>query len=287
MSLEAVIGAFASQVAELREATLLRVDESAKDLYSQDLETIEATVRALEIKLRDIRSYVKKEKDAIPKALAVVEACKLQRQHLEHIAGNLPTYLPSLQSPTSSSPPPAAVLQENRGNNAHSNHIESMKAGNDLSRYTTASAAAAEPKKKSSSSNAAAPLTAVRRYITQDEFDSISPYMRGRLTTEKVNAALDELISRAETTATLVSNARRNRPLGNDRKHAQWLLYNLAPFEALKGKVWTMEADLKSGAALRLDNTGKTILTLLRHLGRVAELRINADGATHLVYAVL
>lgn len=250
------------------------------------METIEATVRALEIKLRDIKSYVKKEKDAIPKALAVVKACKMQRQHLEHIAGNLPTYLPSLQSPTtSSSPPPAAVLQENRANKEHSNHIESLKAGNDFSRRP---AAAAEPKKKQPpSTNAATPLTAVRRYITQDEFDSISPYMRGRLTTKKVNAALDELISRAETTATLVSNARRNRPLGNDRKHAQWLLYNLAPFEALKGKVWVMEADLKSGAALRLDNTGKTILTLLRHLGRVAELRINADGATHLVYAVL
>jgi hypothetical protein len=260
--------------------------ESAKDLYSQELETIEATVRALEIKLRDIKSYVKKEKDAIPKALAIVEACKMQRQHLEHISGNLPTYLPSLQSPTtSSSPPHAAVLQENRGNNAHAPHIESLKAVNEHNRSATA---AGEPKKKpSNSSSAAAPLTAARRYITQDEFDSISPYMRGRLTAEKVNAALDELITRAEATATLVSNARRNRPLGNDRKHAQWLLYNLAPFDALKGKVWAMEADLKSGQALRLDNTGKTILTLLRHLGRVAELRINADGATHLVYAVL
>jgi hypothetical protein len=249
------------------------------------LETIEATVRALESKLRDIKSYVKKEKDAIPKALAVVEACKMQRQHLEHIAGNLPTYLPSLQSPTtSSSPPPAAVLQENRGNNSHSTDIEGLKAGNDLHRNATS---AGEPKKKPiSNTAAAAPLTAVRRYVTQDEFDSISPYMRGRLTAEKVNAALDELITRAEATAMLVSNARRNRPLGNDRKHAQWLLYNLAPFEALKGKVWAMEADLKSGTALRLDNTGKTTLTLLRHLGRVAELRINADGATHLVYAV-
>jgi Spindle and kinetochore-associated protein 1 len=212
----------------------------------------------------------------------------MQRLHLEHIAGNLPTYLPSLQSPTTSaSPPHAAVLQENRGNNAHLNNVENMKSGdNDISRNTAS--AADQPRKKPVSSAAAAlPLTAVRRSVTQNEFDSISPYMRGRLTAEKVNAALDELITRAESSATLVSNARRNRPLGNDRKHAQWLLYNLAPHEALKGKVWVMEADLKSGAALRLDNTGKTILTLLRHLGRVAELRINADGATHLVYAVL
>lgn len=268
---------------QLTKLNALLYAESAKDLYSQELESIEATVRALEIKLRDIKSYVKKEKDAIPKALAVVEACKMQRQHLNHIANNLPTYLPSLQSPTSSGSPQPGVLQENRGNNAPSN-IEAINVGI----YRNANVATEQPiaKKKSSNSNSA-PLTATRRYVTQDEFDSISPYMRGRLTADKVNAALDELITRAESTATLVSNARRNRPLGNDRKHAQWLLYNLAPHEALKGRVWAMESDLKSGAALRLDNTGKTILTLLRHLGRVAELRINADGATHLVYAVL
>ena len=29
-----------------------------------------------------------------------------------------------------------------------------------------------------------------------------------------------------------------------------------------------LESDLRSGAAVRLDKTGKTLLTLLRHLGR-------------------
>ena len=111
--------------------------------------------------------------------------------------------------------------------------------------------------------------------------------MRGRLTAEKVNAALDELVSRAEATTALVFAARRNKALGNDRKHAQWLLYNFAPHEMLKGKVWAMESDLKSGAALRLDKTGKTVLTLLRHLGRVGEVRMSVDGATHIVYVVL
>lgn len=40
------------------------------------------------------------------------------------------------------------------------------------------------------------------------------------------------------------------------------------PHEALKGRSWLMESDLRSGAAVRLDKTGKTLLTLLRHLGR-------------------
>lgn len=40
------------------------------------------------------------------------------------------------------------------------------------------------------------------------------------------------------------------------------------PHEQLKGRSWVLESDLKSGAAVRLDKTGKTLLTLLRHLGR-------------------
>lgn len=233
---------------------------------------IEATVRALELKLRDIRSYVKKEKDAIPKALAVVEAFKLQRRHLEHISAHLPTYLPSIQSPTpAASPPSSAALPETRGNGS-ANDAAAQPPRN------------AEVKRKPSASG---PPSVPRRYITQEEFESVSPYMRNRLTADKINAALDELITRAEATAGLVSAARRNRPLGNDRKHAQWLLYSFANQEGLKGKVWVLEADLKSGAALRLDKTGKTILTLLRHLGRIGEARVSAEGTTHLVFSVL
>ena len=57
--------------------------------------------------------------------------------------------------------------------------------------------------------------------------------------------------------------------------------------EQLKGRSWVLEADMRSGTAVRLDKTGKTLLTLLRHLGRLAEVRVPADGATHLVYVML
>lgn len=73
--------------------------DSTRALYAQDVEAIEATVRALEHKLRDIKLYVAREAAAIPQVEAVVAACKLQQQHLQHIAGHLPAYLPSLRSP--------------------------------------------------------------------------------------------------------------------------------------------------------------------------------------------
>jgi len=219
------------------------------------------------MKLRDIKAYVKREKDAIPRAHAVIEAARLQRAHLDHLAANLPAFLPSLASPAG--PAPAVILQE-RGN------APSIPAGQ-----------ASKPAVGGVKPKAVTAPSAARRYITQEEFNSVSTYMRGRLTADKVNAALDELAAHAEANAALVSAARRNRPVGADKKHALWLLHNFAPVEGLKGRMWVMEADLKSGAALRLDKTGKTVLTLLRHLGRVAEVRVPVDGTVHLAYAVL
>lgn len=43
--------------------------------------------------------------------------------------------------------------------------------------------------------------------------------------------------------------------------------------EGIRGKHWFMESDLKGGATLKLDKTGKAILTVLRHLGRLTEVR--------------
>ena len=159
--------------------------------------------------------------------------------------------------------------------------------------------------------------------------------MRGRLTRDRINAALDELAGHAEGNAALVLAARRNRPLGADKRHAIWMLYNIevgrwwggagrhpgrslglagcfgggAPLtclssafwvrrsadvrllslllllplpqcaEPLRGRPWVLEADLKAGAHLRLDKSGKAMLTLLRHLGRLAEVRAAALGA--------
>jgi hypothetical protein len=52
--------------------------------------------------------------------------------------------------------------------------------------------------------------------------------MRGRLTADRANGAVDELAVHAERNAALVAAARRNRPLGADKKHALWLLYCVA-----------------------------------------------------------
>lgn len=43
--------------------------------------------------------------------------------------------------------------------------------------------------------------------------------------------------------------------------------------EGVKGHFWFLEADLREGQLVKLDKSGKAMLTLLRHLGRLQEVR--------------
>jgi hypothetical protein len=223
--------------------------------------------------MRELRAHAARERAALPQMEAVAGAAALQRAHLERIASRLPAFLPSLPAApgdaaagagAGAAPAPDA-LRERAGNGAEG--------------------AAPPPRPSAAKPPAAAPVP--RRFVTHEEFEAVSSYMRGRLTPDRVNAALEELAAKAEATASLVAAARRGRPLGAQRAHASWLLFNIAGAEALRGRAWALEADLRGGAALRPGGSGKALLTLLRHVGRVTEVRVPAEGATHVVIVLL
>ena len=71
-------------------------------------------------------------------------------------------------------------------------------------------------------------LLSAYRYITQAELGSVSSYMRGRLTIETVNAALDEAAAHSEANSRLMSAARQNSVKPADRKRATTLLHCVA-----------------------------------------------------------
>jgi len=42
--------------------------------------------------------------------------------------------------------------------------------------------------------------------------------------------------------------------------------------DGIKGRFWFLDSDLKEGASIRPDKTGKAILMMLRHLKRLEEV---------------
>lgn len=80
-----------------------------------------------------------------------------------------------------------------------------------------------------------------RRYISSAELESLSSYMRGRLTADRVNQSLDELAAHAARNAALVLAARRGRVAGADKRHGMWLAYSVAVMEGGGGPAGVAE----------------------------------------------
>eukprot|EP01026_Neomeris_dumetosa_P063485 TRINITY_DN6027_c0_g1_i4.p3 TRINITY_DN6027_c0_g1~~TRINITY_DN6027_c0_g1_i4.p3 ORF type:complete len:136 (-),score=12.76 TRINITY_DN6027_c0_g1_i4:200-607(-) len=111
-------------------------------------------------------------------------------------------------------------------------------------------------------------------------------YMKGRLTRDKVNDALDEFAAFAVQNQKLMAQLKSGscRLSQQERKRATELSFNIA--SKYKGRFWFCEGDLKLGKHIKLDKTGKSILTMMRHLGRLQEVRVNIGGQQIAVYLI-
>lgn len=54
----------------------------------------------------------------------------------------------------------------------------------------------------------------------------------------------------------------------------------------MRGSHWFLESDLKDGTSLKLDKTGKSVLTVLRHLGRLQEVRCQLESGPVTAYVL-
>ncbi|MCO5581566.1 hypothetical protein L7F22_035454 [Adiantum nelumboides] len=111
--------------------------------------------------------------------------------------------------------------------------------------------------------------------------------MQGRLTLEKINAAIDEMATFAETNARLLAAPQKKVLVFILIRYsipAIQELRDFAAFDNVKGKHFFFESDMK-GSALKMDNTRKAILTVLRHLGRILDVRAGRHRAFLLLKA--
>ncbi|XP_066394843.1 spindle and kinetochore-associated protein 1 homolog isoform X3 [Miscanthus floridulus] len=248
--LDAAAAAFKSQVMELQDLVLARSMFPATAL--PELANVDALVTAMESQVETIRRRLQEELDAIPKAKKLVQRSLKEEEKLQHILANLPSGMRK---------------------DAFATQLE-QSSSRMLPRFDSSFTEANECDVKIKDEPVAAPrgrAPAPRWYISSEELDSLSSYMRGRLTLEKVNIAINEVASYAEANAHLVTCPKKK--LSEDTWDKALELRDIAAKEAVKGNHFFLEADIK-GPGLKLDNTGKAILTVLRHLGRFHEVRI-------------
>ncbi|KAL6128979.1 hypothetical protein ACLB2K_072332 [Fragaria x ananassa] len=249
-SLDSLIAGFNSRISELQELVIARNMYPASSVT--DLSAVDAAVKAMEVQVQAIKDRVRDETLAIPKAKKLIDASLKQQRILKDMSTYAPTHVPERKSNLN--------LDTNRCLFPESSQ---QNAGSGIFKLEEDPA----PPPKEKKGRLAPPLW----FLSAEELDSLSSYMRGRLTLEKVNAAINDMATYAEANYQLIAAPKKN--VAGDRWEKALEIRDIAMHEAVKGKHFFLETDMK-GPSLKLDNTGKAILTVLRHLGRVSETRI-------------
>ncbi|MBA0863239.1 hypothetical protein Goshw_018552 [Gossypium schwendimanii] len=274
-SLDSLISSFNTRIAELQELVIARNMYPASSVT--DLSAIDAALKGMELQVKAIKDRLHEETEAIPKAKKLIAKSLRQQKKLQSLSVYAPSYLPERTATLN--------LDSDRG-------LVPEACKQQPNQSTMVEEPAAIPKEKKS--RGSPPLW----YITTGELDSLSSYMRGRLTLEKVNAAINDMATYAEANAQLIAAPKKkvfisklcgvylcvfnlmvsanNFPfmkLAENQWERSLELRDIATTESIKGKHFFLETDMK-GPSLKLDNTGKAILTVLRHLGRISETRM-------------
>uniref|UniRef100_A0A0D9WYV3 Spindle and kinetochore-associated protein 1 homolog n=1 Tax=Leersia perrieri TaxID=77586 RepID=A0A0D9WYV3_9ORYZ len=190
-SLDAVSAAFRSRVMELRDLVLARNMYPAS--VTPDLAAVDVSVTAMEAQVQAIRRRLQEECEAIPKAKKLVDQSLKQQQRLQHMLANMPS---GMREDAFATLEQSSSKMLHQSLNFSSADPEVIDHDLKIKEETTAA-----PKKGKG--------PAPRWYISTEDLDSLSSYMRGRLTLEKVNIAINEVATYADANAHLVACAKK------------------------------------------------------------------------------
>ncbi|KAL3369124.1 hypothetical protein AABB24_009769 [Solanum stoloniferum] len=245
-SLDSLVSSFNTRISEIQQLVVARNMYPASSV--SDLSAIDSALKVLELQLHKIKIRMREETEAIPKAKKLIEASLRQQKKLQNLSSVVPSYVPDRVTKTTDDATKCLNLEPIVEDSFVSLKLE-------------------EPAPKEKKGRVSPPLF----YISSDELNSVPPYMKQRITLEKVNAAINDMATYAEATSQLLTAPRKK--LKENLVERAMELRDIAATETVKGKHFFLETDIR-GPSLKLDNTGKAILTLLRHLGRISETRI-------------
>ncbi|KAF5761009.1 putative autophagy protein Atg8 ubiquitin [Helianthus annuus] len=92
LSLDSIVSSFNARIAELQDLVVARNMYPASSVT--DLSAVDATLKALELQLQQIKDRLREETLAIPKAKKLIQASLQQQKKLQNMSAYVPSYLP-------------------------------------------------------------------------------------------------------------------------------------------------------------------------------------------------
>lgn len=232
---------------------------------NRHLENLLNEVEKLENVLIMMRSLVEKQKEESKQIQDLKLVFKNLIEHLQYSCVNVPAHIPlPVQKET--------VIQESK--------TKQVNPTNTVRNGTTKSSTEKETVKTNKKCGKLNVYIPVLEYVTVDEFESVPKYMKGRLTYSQLNAAIDELNKPFQEKYKILA---MKRSALNDANRKRFEKFKLQETKDTSGEYFIVDEDIKEFSTLKMDSVGRAILTVLRHCGRIKEIR----GSGHTRYACL
>lgn len=107
-------------------------------------------------------------------------------------------------------------------------------------------------------------------FLTIDEFEKVPKYLKGRATYDKINAFIDVV---NKVISQKYAIFKRKRSTLKKRDADLWNEFNIQELKETKGLYFCVANDFKTFTGCVLDKVSLNMLTVLRHCGRIRELR--------------
>ncbi|XP_039989554.1 spindle and kinetochore-associated protein 1 [Xiphias gladius] len=226
-----------------RLSALQRVlDLSAAELPQNKIKKLGQELFALERLLEEFENCVGRQKEQLKHLKELEELFQKDEKDVHHMKDNIPAHMPRKKGSANGNEP---VMTQNDA------------AGHQL--------AQPENVKKTSKS-----YVREMEFITTPEFESIPQYMKGRVSYEQLNAAVQSI-----NTAAAAKYKILHQSLKTLNNHARKLHQRFKDQETkdTKGQYFVVEDDIREFTQTKVDKRFQGILNMLRHCQRLRELR--------------
>ncbi|XP_076589762.1 SKA complex subunit 1 [Chaetodon auriga] len=217
------------------------LDLSVAELPQNKMKKLGQELFALERLLEEFEQCVDQQKEQLKHLKELEESSQKYLGDVQHMKDNIPAHMPRRKVPANGSEP----LNQKEAADVQPAQLENVKKTN-----------------KS--------VIREMEFITLPEFESIPQYMKGRVSYDQLNAAVQNINTAVkakykilhQSVKTLNNHARKLRQRFKDQENKD-----------TKGQYFVVEDDIREFAQIKVDKRFQGILNMLRHCQRLRELR--------------
>ncbi|KAM9807627.1 SKA complex subunit 1 [Neosynchiropus ocellatus] len=217
------------------------LDLSSAEVPQNKMKKLAQEITSLGSQTERLETFVERQRDQLKQLKALEEIYQHHLESVQHLVVHIPVHMPKRKSPAKATEA-AAVKSEAAG--AAPVPAETSRRGNRNIR--------------------------TMMVITLPEFEGIPQYMKGRITYDQLNAAVQTINAAVVAKYKIVQ-----QPVRSLNNHSKKLHQRFKELETgdTKGQFFVVEEDIRDFTQVKVDKRFQLLLNMLRHCHRLKELR--------------